>query len=365
MKTMRLLWAVMAISLGACSSLDGKTAHEMVKVSAQRSLTQDSQYNFAGEMQVSGRELTQEELSRALTDHKGSLIGMAADAMKEYPAMGYYLEQSRIKMTGAVDLPAQKVELIPEWSVQARNDHASMRMPILFDGNDMSVTVDMPVAVPIILNFLVEPAMRARLVHEPIRFTLADASKKSSQQPIKTAIQAAWIASSRAYQDMPAEQFQLLPLDAFAQESGAKYRIGLQWTTQNQQAYFKAFTHHWGLAFDRLQQEQPEPHVNAQAYQNLRAAMMKWAQKWLIEEDWLEPLFGQNVMRNLYLDGKGRLVGYRDYGQSQGKKQVLNVETRMKLFNFGKPKFSFQPVAEKSISLAELLKSIQIQRTNK
>lgn len=99
-------------------------------------------------MQVSGRELTQEELSRALTDHKGSLIGMAADAMKEYPAMGYYLEQSRIKMTGA-DLPAQKVELIPEWSVQARNDHASMRMPILFDGNDMSVTVDMPVAVPL------------------------------------------------------------------------------------------------------------------------------------------------------------------------------------------------------------------------
>ena len=55
MKAMRLLWAVMAISLGACSSLDGKTAHEMVKVSAQRSLAQDSQYSFAGEMQVSGR----------------------------------------------------------------------------------------------------------------------------------------------------------------------------------------------------------------------------------------------------------------------------------------------------------------------
>ena len=369
MKIGRLLLVMLALGLSACSSLDGKTPYEMVNVSMQRSLTKDYQYNFASETRVYGSEydkgLQPDSKSKPSVKERSSMAGKAADALKDYPALAYFVANGRLNISGAVDWQAEKVELIPELSVHNRNDHSAVRMPILLDGKDMSITADMPTAVPLVLNFMVEPALRERLVHEPIRFALADAGKSVQNKPIKTWIKALLFASSQAYAGIPAEQFQSLPLDEFAKHSQAKYRIGLAWNQKVQQAYFKAFANHWAREFDRLQKESPEANVSEQAYRETRKASLELFEEFVMEEDWQGAIFGQAVMRNLYLDGKGRLVGYREYVQINGNKQALNMDTQIKLFNFGRPQFTFQPATGNYITFTELLQSMKTNRSAK
>lgn len=52
MKKTLLAALVAAVGLSACSSLDGKSPSEMVKISTERSLTKDYSYNFDGEVRA-------------------------------------------------------------------------------------------------------------------------------------------------------------------------------------------------------------------------------------------------------------------------------------------------------------------------
>ena len=52
MKKTLLAALVASVGLSACSSLDGKSPSEMVKISTERSLTKDYSYNFNGEVRA-------------------------------------------------------------------------------------------------------------------------------------------------------------------------------------------------------------------------------------------------------------------------------------------------------------------------
>ncbi len=63
------------------------------------------------------------------------------------------IANGRLKVDGALDLRAEKMELTSELVLQGRNEYTSIKVPMLFNGKDMSVTVDTPALVPVVWAF--------------------------------------------------------------------------------------------------------------------------------------------------------------------------------------------------------------------
>ncbi|WP_373823811.1 hypothetical protein [Neisseria dentiae] len=390
MRITTLAVTVAAIGLSACSTLNGKSAHEMVQHSIERSLTKDYSYNYHGEIKAYlsppdkgeapdtaaasaaassvavDSETTMQTGENETSEPPALLGGKAADWLQANPALARYLENGRLKYTGAVDLRRKQIEFIPELTFNNHNENSSIRMPMLFDGNDMSLTADMPASIPVILNFFVEPKLRERLINEPLRITLTDAAEsfdtdgKIKQLPVKSAVKAAYIAILRAYGDIPAQYYTALPPDSYAKQAGAKYRIRYVEDATFEKLYLQAAAKHFRRELDRLQKEAPEKGIGAEKYEELK----QWADS-LADTGELPSnasLVGVPILTDWYLDRKGRIVGMRSFLQANGKEKALNISSVFYMHNFNRPKFTFQPKQGKTISWKELADAVTAQK---
>lgn len=457
MKLSSLTTALAVIGLSACSTLDGKSPHEMVSHSIERSLTKDYSYNFQGEIKVAftpfdkgyapepaakekaaadlaaGLEAVSEAASKAEAEAKAEAnaasavnaaefaadytepeeaagseysdgtdsenngddyraaafvmntitpslltampsssnnIGRkAADYLYERPAIARYLENARIKYSGALDLRRKKLELTPEFSLVNRNESTRISMPMLLDGEEMSIIVDLPASIPAALNLIAPPALRERLIHEPIYLKLSDVdeiisdSSKEIQDspknyPLKTMVKAMFIAAYRAYADIPPQYYHSLPPDEYTKQAGGTYRIHYLMDDKFEKLFTLAMKKHFSQEFDRLQKEKPEPTVSKEKYEKTKQLFLG-AFDSLNDSARLSDIAGMPISSDWYLDKKGRLVGVRHYVQINGELQALNIDSVLYMNRFGKPVFTFNPDKTKTISLKEAIKAFK------
>ena len=428
MKKTLLAALVAAVGLSACSSLDGKSPSEMVKISTERSLTKDYSYNFDGEVRAflsdkdkgvapkvqeevvaleakksdkesADKELSEEaqkaaeeaekalkEAQKVLKDYEQSSAedGSSdeaesneyaeeamtttdfgkeiADGAQKYPAATAYLNESRLIFKGAVDLRVKKIEIVPELQIKARNEFSSVKMPILLDGNDMSVSVDTPASIPMVLNFLIkDPAMRARMVNQSFRFNWADVENK--EIPLKSTLKAVVKSAYTAYNSVPADQFRLDEMDEFGKRVGARYRVSIIWTGENLDTYYQAFFNGFNEELTRLEIAGRDEGSTREGYDKVRSAFedMKGSASFAAAQtnEWL----GAPMVESLYLDRKGRMVGRRSYVQMNGTEKALNIDMSLAMSRFGNPVFTYQPKASESISLKELIEAFKAQNS--
>ncbi|MDO5640209.1 MAG: hypothetical protein Q4G28_10120 [Neisseria sp.] len=417
MRKTLLAAALAALGLSGCNSLGGKTPQEMMQISMARSLKQDSSYNFSGEARVylSNQEdgvapgtaakpalqtkegdaagnttaaathdadaAMSDEAARAahqaaedaLYDYLGdgvadSLVsgnalmeglgGKMADMMQEYPALANYLQNGRLKMSGAVDLREELMEFTPELVLAGRNEQLAVKMPLLFNGKDMSITADLPDSVPLILNFLVGSDMRERLIREPVRMAISEEDKKG--MPVRNAVKAAVYAAYKAYGELPPEAFRFKEMDSFGKETGSRYRLELMMNSRITRAYYDAMLREFINKLDELEQSSPEAGATAEGYDRVRE--MSRSMVAMIKSSDADKIYGGPMFASFYLNGKGRLVGLRQYAQLNGSNnKALNIDGGVKLYNFGKPVFTFKPQAAKTIGFKELAAAIRKQ----
>ena len=403
MKKTLLAVMVAAFGLSACSSLDGKSPSEMVKITTERSLTKDYSYNFNGEARAflsdkdkgvapaisaeieakqaseAGKSVDtmQKEADAAIVgaDEKKQIsakenknkaedneyadeINIGANivnGIQKYPAAAVYLNDSRLFFNGAVDLRAKKIEIVPELQIKARNEFSSIKMPILLDGNDMSVSVDTPATIPMVLNFFIQdPTMRARLVNQSIRFNWADMEDKTI--PVKSALKAVVKSAYAAYNSIPADQFRLDEMDEFGKRVGARYRISVVFTKENEEAYYQAFVKEFNEELTRLEIAGRDEGSTREGYDKVRQFFESLSDSMLsvpATDSWL----GSPLIESIYLDRKGRTVGKRNYVQINGTEKAFNIDMSMAMSRFGRPVFTYQPKASESISFKELIEA--------
>ena len=422
MKKTLLAASLAVLGLSACGSLNDKTPYEMAQISMARSLKQDHSYNFQGEMRaylskpqegVAPETVSVNRQAQALADetaaadeaitaasaaaaaadaaaasdaspaeteqeaaaiaaaqdeaaamqafidaYASNMGGKMADYLQEYPALAHYIANGRLKVDGALDLRAEKMELTPELVLQGRNEYTSIKVPMLFNGKDMSVTVDTPALVPVVLGFFTDMPMRERLIHEPIRFTLSEKDKKGL--PLRNAMNAFVQAAYSAYSALPPEAFRLKEMDAFGKQTGSRYRVEYSMNTANSRLYDEALLRDFLAKLDELERTTPEAGATAEGYEEVREfARQSLEANQMFDAD---KMLGSPIFTSLYLDRKGRLLGLRQYMQLNGSKaQALNLDAGVKLFNYGKPVFAFKPQNAKVIEIADLIKSVKSQ----
>ena len=418
MKKTLLAALVAAVGLSACSSLDGKSPSEMVKISTERSLTKDYSYNFDGEVRafLSDKDkgvapkveaevaATENKSSESLAAEAASAAETAAveaekaieasktaveheeeqseseyvehdyemektdwgkeitDGLQKYPGVERYLHESRLKFNGAVDLRAKKIEIVPELQIKARNEFSSVKMPILLDGNDMSVSVDTPSSIPMVLNFLIkDPAMRTRMVNQSFRFNWADVENK--EIPLKSTLKAVVKSAYTAYNSLPADQFRLDEIDEFGKRVGARYHIRIILTDKNLDTYYQAFFNGFNEELTRLEIAGRDEGSTREGYDKVRSAFedMKGSASFAAAQtnEWL----GAPMVESLYLDRKGRMVGRRSYVQMNGTEKAFNIDMSLAMSRFGNPVFTYQPKASESVSLKELIEAFKAQNS--
>lgn len=386
----------MVFGLSACSSLDGKAPAEMVKISMAHKLGREGHsYNFSSEAKMylsdkasgvapkvaeeadkeraaaqagkkdketGSAQKSDEELSDVLkaSDDGAGLGSIIADAIQPYPAAVRYIQNGRIRINGAVDLQAKKMEVIPELEMNNRNESSKIRMPMLIDGEDLSITVDMPAIVPVAMNFVVkDQKMRERMVDQPVRFAWSDISDiegKIKAFPVRSAGKALLKSMYQAYNSVPADQFRAEPLDAFGKQVGARYRIDITWHDQNMQAYYAGWAQGFEAELNRLQAEGMDAGASKEGYEQAHRLAKEFQDglKDAQQKNSMSRMWGSPMQESIYLDGKGRMVGDRVYLQANGKEKALNIEMASVYSRFGHPVFTFQPQAGKVITFKEL-----------
>ncbi len=383
----------MVFGLSACSSLDGKAPAEMVKISMAHKLGREGHsYNFSSEAKMylsdkasgvapkvaeeadkeraaaqagkqdkaaDSAQKSDEDLSEVLkaSDGGAGLGSIIADAIQPYPAAVRYIQNGRIRVNGAVDLQAKKMEVIPELEMNNRNESSKIRMPMLIDGEDLSITVDMPAIVPVAMNFVVkDQKMRERMVDQPVRFAWSDIEGETKAFPVRSAGKALLKSMYQAYNSVPADQFRAEPLDAFGKQVGARYRIDITWHDQNMQAYYTGWVQGFEAELNRLQAEGMDAGASKEGYEQAHRLAKEFQDelKDAQQKSGMSRMWGSPMQESIYLDGKGRMVGDRIYLQANGKEKALNIEMASVYSRFGHPVFTFQPQAGQVITFKEL-----------
>lgn len=445
MKKTLLAVAVAAFGLSACSTLEGKAPHEMVGISIDRSLSKDYSYNFESKAytflsdkdkgvapQVAAeaekkREKESKQKAEAASaadtagaataesseqaecgecdsdsDLEGNWGGKVADLAQEYPAIIKYIQNMQLRMNGAVDLRQQKIELIPEFVRDNKNEYSSMKMPILLDGKNMTVTIDMPATIPTIMSiFIKDKGLVERLTEQPIKFAWSDVEKKNI--PLKTALKALVKASYTAYKAVPPEAYKAAEMDEFGKRARAKHRVDIVWNKENLEAFYQAFYRDFDHEFTRMQKAGLEEGASEESYQAVRsvvaqifgvkledtgsalenemaevaeaASAMKTSAETAEAADKVddygvsnlvndmeafEKTVGSPMVESIYLDGKGRTVARRSYLQTNGKEKALNFEIAITLNRFGNPVFTFKPENSKTVKFPEVMKAFRL-----
>ena len=205
---------------------------------------------------------------------------------------------------------------------------------------------------------------------------------------------------------MEAEKFSLQPMDDYGRQLRAAYRVQVSYDAIDSIKWSKALLQGYNQEFLRLQREEPEAGISEKSYNEVKSVLLLGAmmlggdsneckkeetsdaaidaaaadasssdsagssefQKELacssadaFEEMKKEMGEMPKVHEDLYLSRTGRVLGIQDRMVMVGKKspQAFVYVSRVKMHDYGNPKFTLNPGKQETVSLWQLVKEAQ------
>ena len=298
----------LALLTGCATPLAGKTPDEATrKVMLQN--WQNASYNFDAQIGFDKLVFTDRDSKLAQPDIADTIdqVGRAV----------------RVNVSGAVDAPNGKVEAIPELRFERRNLLASIKVPLQFHAQDMSLLVD-PSAVDLFLPSLRKQSgkfIRAKLPAE-----------MASQIPLKAMYQAMPKIIDDAYAQADKQAFSFQPLDAYAGEIGAHYKLRMDLSREQEQKLTLQMLD--GLAkVAREQAKQPDDKSGAEAMIRLVQSLVK-----------LDPVSGDKsrTVSDIYASRGGDLLALRQKVHVEAPEFSGDAYVNVRYSHYGKPQFVYQ-----------------------
>ena len=415
MKTSIRLLAVAtsALALGACSSIGNKSADEMVRYAVQHNLTRDNQYNFEGKMFVQEVEMPEPQadlVAVAAADEAedtaeaaGAAAAAAAEAAKysdddviaaaavaaeaaedpelveaeawaspltleteaEYAQwMRHWMRSISVPYTGAVDLPAGKIEMIPELRYDTRNAMASMKFPVQININDLSLLAD-PAAVAPFVDMFASGSSMQPLGDKLVRVGLPEEWRKHI--PMQSILAAIPKAIDDGYAALDKQAYQKLDMDEDGRKVGARYRVGLNTTLQQSNQLTAAMMESLRSQLAETAKNNPQAGISAEDYEYTIEAIAWFAKLYanpgsLGGDAEMEQILGaMKTHTDFYLDGRGRIVAMRQnmtfpplLSVLMGSEKNYQVISWWRLNYTGKPTFTLQSTPQNTQDLTQI-----------
>ena len=422
MKTSIRLLAVAtsALVLGACSSIGNKSADEMVRYAVQHNLTRDNQYNFEGKMFVQEVEMPEPQadlVAVAAADEAeyaaeaavytaeaaGEAAAAAAEAAKysdddviaaaavaaeaaEDPElieaeawaspltleteaehaqwMRHWMRSISVPYTGAVDLPAGKIEMIPELRYDTRNAMASMKFPVQININDLSLLAD-PAAVAPFVDMFASGSSMQPLGDKLVRVGLPEEWRKHI--PMQSILAAIPKAIDDGYAALDKQAYQKLDMDEDGRKVGARYRVGLNTTLQQSNQLTAAMMESLRSQLAETAKNNPQAGISAEDYEYTIEAIAWFAKLYanpgsLGGDTEMEQILGaMKTHTDFYLDGRGRIVAMRQnmtfpplLSVLMGSEKNYQVISWWRLNYTGKPTFTLQSTPQNTQDLTQI-----------
>ncbi|OBU87418.1 hypothetical protein [Chromobacterium subtsugae] len=310
----------LALLTGCATPLAGKPADEATrKVIAQN--WQNASYNFDGQLGFT---------QLRFIDSEGKLS--QPDIADTVDQVGRSI---KMNISGAIDAPTGRLELTPELRFERRNLLASVKVPLQFHAQDMSLLVD-PSAIDLAL-----PSLRKN----PGKFIRAKLPADiAAKIPLKEMYQAMPQILDQAYAQVDKKAFSFEPLDAYADEVGAKYKLRLTLSKEQEQKMTLQILD--GLAKAAHQQAaQPDDKFNAESMLTLVRDLVK-----------LSPageMNGQTVS-DIYVSRGGELEAIRQTIHMTSAEFSADAYFNLRYSHHGKPQFVYQPAESDIIDYDKL-----------
>lgn len=383
--------AIAALALAACQSVAPQSADQLARYSMQRQFSDDYRYNFSGSMQFQINEQTREKLNQTADKMAADTSDNVASQMED---IGYderrqqvdeavaavfkmVAQSTRLNYTGAVDLSQGKMEIVPqlEQSTQ-RNVYSSIKMPMQLNVKQKTLHID-PEAItyftdPFMQIFQLQP-INGRLVS----FTLPE--KWQHRVPFQTLAKAYPKALDDGYASLPAESYQFKPVDEMGRKLGASKQIELNLTMAQMismsQVSFQSL--HDQVATAKLEEGVSEEDrdktllalselakASSGKPRNAEDKMDKFAQ---LDKQTQAHLQQMSYRAQLYLDGKGRLLGTHfvlslNAADDALRTKLGNIELALvnhTHYDYSAPKFTLDTAILNAVDLSCLLEDIK------
>lgn len=285
---------VFPLILGACHGFGQYSPQKMVQSSIQRQFFQDNQYQFSGEIRVHATP------SETIDDTFNGL-----------DLIQHALNSFSIPVQGSVDLPAQKIEIIPEARYEHRNLLISAQLPLQFDLQEPSLSIDASAITTYADARLPdEQKIGHRLMY------LTPPKDGPLHLLAKNIIQTFPKITDDYYSAIDSQAFQAAEIDDFGKEINAKYHVRLNLDNIQQQ---KAFNASLESLIDSIKQkssfvDNPETYKTMAQWLSSLTKNLSLKHSSHLEEA-PSKIIHTDLEQHYYFDSKGRLLGLRSNQQ--------------------------------------------------
>ncbi|NUE66576.1 hypothetical protein [Snodgrassella sp. ESL0253] len=350
----KVLWLGMALVLSACSTVGNKTPDELVRQGIQRNLLHDNQFNFNGQIRLLAdqdevKKFSDKVADQAL-DHKTEATDSASSSesvrkkqaakisaeanKKSYcahdnsaedcdkkneslnGALSFIAQKTTIPFSGAIDIPRGKFEFVPAVRYEASNILFSIKVPVQIDIKEKMLIADVRAIKPFasVINAIF-PRMdqSPKILNKP--YIAKKFPERANNLPLKELILAAPKAIDDGYASYDKKAFARLSIDEAGKKIGARYRIRLNSTDEQDRVMAVAVVD--SLSEQLKQSEIRETNLKAKANQ-LQKKDYAAIQKLLAEKreqilsDKLGKIKYDSVITDFYLDDRGRLLAMHE-----------------------------------------------------
>ena len=269
-----------------------------------------------------------------------------------------------VPYTGAVDLPAGKIEMIPELRYDTRNAMASMKFPVQININDLSLLAD-PAAVAPFVDMFASGSSMQPLGDKLVRVGLPEEWRKHI--PMQSILAAIPKAIDDGYAALDKQAYQKLDMDEDGRKVGARYRVGLNTTLQQSNQLTAAMMESLRSQLAETAKNNPQAGISAEDYEYTIEAIAWFAKLYanpgsLGGDTEMEQILGaMKTHTDFYLDGRGRIVAMRQnmtfpplLSVLMGSEKNYQVISWWRLNYTGKPTFTLQSTPQNTQDLTQI-----------
>lgn len=293
---------MMVVLLAACSSVNIDHPEEMIGQAMKRQFTHDNQYNFSGDISLKIHNF--ENKAQINDDDEKSKELNITDNM-----ITYFLSGLSVPSSGAVDLPAGKIEIIPQIQFKQHNVLSNVKVPLFLDLKQEKLYADIGALQPVL--YYVKPFKNISVTEKEISLSMP--SNLRNKIPLKTIFKALPDAVYEAYTSIPKDKYRVLEMNDDARAFGAVHRIGLDWNMKETTEFSNKIM---DLIGEYLQKAGGEDNINEEDYLNF---VQMWLESTPSGLDFLQTEMNDDdakewenlpINTEFYLDKQGRLKGY-------------------------------------------------------
>ena len=290
---------------------------------------------------------------------------VSAEKKTEYSQwMRHWMRSISVPYTGAVDLPAGKIEMIPELRYDTRNAMASMKFPVQININDLSLLAD-PAAVAPFVDMFASGSSMQPLGDKLVRVGLPEEWRKHI--PMQSILAAIPKAIDDGYAALDKQAYQKLDMDEDGRKVGARYRVGLNTTLQQSNQLTAAMMESLRSQLAETAKNNPQAGISAEDYEYTIEAIAWFAKLYanpgsLGGDAEMEQILGaMKTHTDFYLDGRGRIVAMRQnmtfpplLSVLMGSEKNYQVISWWRLNYTGKPTFTLQSTPQNTQDLTQI-----------